>query len=76
MSHLASTAVSGHIVGGKKLLPGVGYIEISFCVSRSLGKNSQLLNAVTFTRPFLFPEPRCVLKYTRLVTGAFELAVQ
>ena len=64
-----------HVVGGQILLPGVGYLEMTFIAN--LGRNSAFTD-VAFMRPCWLPQlgkkERCVLRCTRRGDGAFEIA--
>ena len=75
LSPSAEALFSDHVVGGRILLPGVGYLEMTFIAN--LGRQS-LFADVAFMRPCWLPEPgtneRCVLRCTRRGEGAFEIA--
>ena len=73
LSPSALLLFSHHVVGGTIILPGVGYVEMAFAAS-----SGRALTAVAFLRPCVLPEPgrgeKCVLRCTRHVTGALEIA--
>ena len=75
LSPSAEALFSDHVVGGQILLPGVGYLEMTFISSFS--QHSVFTN-VAFMRPCWLPQPggneRCVLRCTRRGNGAFEIA--
>ena len=45
--------LSGHIVGGKVVLPGVGHVELAFASEKLT--NQVALSAVSFLRPCVLP---------------------
>ena len=71
----AEALFSDHVVGGRILLPGVGYLEMTFIAI--LGRVSAFTD-VSFMRPCWLPEPgsneKCVLRCTRRGEGPFEIA--
>ncbi len=75
LSPSAEVLFSDHVVGGSILLPGVGYLEMTFIAN--IDRNSAFTN-VAFMRPCWLPEPgtneRCVLRCTRRGEGAFDIA--
>ncbi len=75
LSPSAEALFADHVVGGRILLPGVGYLEMTFIAN--LGRYSAFTD-VAFIRPCWLPTPktneRCVLRCTRRDEGAFEIA--
>ena len=73
LSPSAEALFAHHVVGGTIILPGVGYVEMAFAAS-----SGRALAAVAFLRPCVLPEPgrgeKCVLRCTRRLTGALEIA--
>ena len=71
----AEALFADHVVSGRILLPGVGYLEMTFIAN--LGRNSAFTD-VAFMRPCWLPQlgkkERCVLRCTRRGDGAFEIA--
>jgi hypothetical protein len=55
LSPSAELLFSDHVVGGKILFPGVGYVEVAFAAN--IGRGS-VLTSVAFLRPCILPEPR------------------
>lgn len=72
---MAEALFADHVVGGQILLPGVGYLEMTFIAN--LGRVSAFTD-VAFMRPCWLPRPgtneKCVLRCTRQGEGAFEIA--
>ena len=72
LSPSAEALFSHHVVAGAIILPGVGYIEMSFAAS-----SGRALTGVAFLRPCVLPKPRrgekCVLRCTQRA-GALEIA--
>ena len=75
LSPSAEALFSDHVVGGQILLPGVGYLEMTFIAN--LGRNSAF-TSVAFMRPCWLPQPgtneKCVLRCTRRGEEAVEIA--
>ena len=75
LSPSAEALFADHVVGGQILLPGVGYVEMTFIAN--LGRVSAFTD-VAFMRPCLLPQPgtneKCVLRCTQQDSGAFEIA--
>ena len=75
LSPSAEALFSEHVVNGRILLPGVGYLEMTFVAN--LGRHSAF-TGIAFMRPCWLPQPgtneRCVLRCTRQGDGAFEIA--
>ena len=75
LSSSAEALFSDHVVGSQILLPGVGYLEMTFLAN--LGRHSAF-TGVLFMRPCWLPQPgtneRCVLRCTRRGDSAFEIA--
>jgi hypothetical protein len=75
LSPSAEALFADHIVGGRILLPGVGYLEMMFIAN--LGRHSAFTD-VAFIRPCWLPQPgtnkRCVLRCTSQGEGMFEIA--
>jgi len=75
LSPSAEALFSDHVVGGRILLPGVGYLEMTFIAN--IARNSAF-TSIAFMRPCWLPQPgtngRCVLRCTRRSEGAFEIA--
>ena len=71
----AETLLSHHVVGGRILLPGVGYLEMTFAVIKQ-----HALKAVAFIRPCVLPEPqpgvaeKYVLRCIRRGQETFEIS--
>jgi len=75
LSHSAEALFSHHVVAGAIILPGVGYVEMSFAAS-----SCRALAAIAFLRPCALSGPgqgeKCVLRCTRRATGALEIATR
>ena len=75
LSPSAEALFSDHVVGGRILLPGVGYLEMTFIAN--LGRHSTFTD-IAFMRPCWLPRAgtneRYVLRCTRQGEGAFEIA--
>ena len=75
LSPSAEALFADHVVGGRILLPGVGYLEMTYIANIS---RHSAFTSVAFMRPCWLPEPgtneRCVLRCTRRSEGAFEIA--
>ena len=75
LSPSAEALFSDHVVGGRILLPGVGYLEMTFIAN--IVRNSAF-TSIAFMRPCWLPEPganeRCALRCTRRSEEAFEIA--
>ena len=75
LSLSAEALFADHVVGGRILLPGVGYLEMTFIAN--LGRHSAFTD-IAFMRPCWLPQPggneRCVLRCTQRGEGAFEIA--
>ena len=67
--------LSHHIVGGRILLPGVGYLEMTFAATKHY-----VLKSVAFIRPCVLPEPqpgvaeKYVLRCIRRGQETFEIS--
>ena len=75
LSPSAEVLFADHVVAGRILLPGVGYLEMTFIAN--IARNSAF-TSVAFMRPCWLPQPgtneRCVLRCTRRGEGTFEIA--
>jgi len=75
LSPSAEALFSDHVVNGRILLPGVGYLEMTFIAN--LGRFSAFSD-VAFMRPCWLPRPgtneKCVLRCTQRGEGTFEIA--
>ena len=75
LSSSAAALFSDHVVHGRILLPGVGYLEMTFIANFD---QHSVFTGVAFMRPCWLPElgtnERCVLRCTRQGEGAFEIA--
>ena len=71
----AEALLSHHIVGGRILLPGVGYLEMTFSATKQ-----HVLKSVAFIRPCVLPEPqpgvaeKYVLRCIRRGQETFEIS--
>ena len=75
LSSSAEALFADHVVHGRILLPGVGYLEMSFIAN--LGRHSAF-TSVAFMRPCWLPQPgtheKCVLRCIRRGEKAFKIA--
>ena len=75
LSPSAEALFADHVVGSSILLPGVGYLEMTFIAN--LGRHSAFTD-VAFMRPCWLPGPgtneRCVLRCTRRGEEVFEIS--
>ena len=75
LSPSAEVLFLDHVVSGHILLPGVGYLEMTFIAN--LGRHSAF-TSIAFMRPCSLPQPggneRCVLRSTQRDEGTFEIA--
>lgn len=73
----ADLVLSEHVVGGRILLPGVGFVEMVFAHSRA---DDLVLSAVAFVKPCILPnlslEPalRRTLRHTSQGKESFEIS--